>query len=418
MEEPPVSGQKRRKVVIVHTGGTIFMRKTERGRDVGELTIPKDKDGNISNHIDLEVIDLFGGGGIDSSKMTLEHSKKLAEKIVELQNDPTVHGIVVTHGTDTMAETAIELSYALKNLRKPVVLTGSQIPTGEPNSDGLRNLFRSVYLAAHASALRRVVICFGYPRPLIKSGRSTRVKGFTPANFVLEARNAEKSHILRQDAFLHADSKVIGTVAVTRGIDIKSSTRNPTGPAYSHFGFSGWTKRHVLQRHNTSLPVFATGLVVDVYGSGNIPDAVIRRLSRRARFYPVVAASQAHGKVDLTAYAAGRPALEAGVLPSGGLTPLSASKRLAYLAAHRWEVRKYARKNKVGYRTLLSTLFLSGAEFDHQNVKWEHSKIIGVPIVSEDLLIQLPFEQAMEIAVEKLKEFKDKLKQRVSRAKS
>lgn len=76
--------QKRKRVVVLHTGGTIFMRKTERGRDVTEnLVIPKDKDNNISNHIDFEVVDLFGKGGKDSSRLTMENSKTLAERIVE-----------------------------------------------------------------------------------------------------------------------------------------------------------------------------------------------------------------------------------------------------------------------------------------------------------------------------------------------
>lgn len=390
-EEPPA----KKRVVVIHTGGTIFMHRTEKGRDIGELIIPRDKNGDVSNHIDFQVIDLFGGGGVDSSKLTLKHSKKLAEKIVELQNDPSVDGIVVTHGTDTMPETALELSYTLKNLQKPVVLTGAQIPSEEKHSDGPRNFFRSIYLAAHASNLRRVVICFGYKR-----GPSL---GYTPPNMVIDARNAEKSHISRQDAFLHPDSKFLGTVSITKGINVRANTPKPSGETTLHFKFSKWADRRVVQRHSARLPLLATGLVVDVYGAGNAPDKLIARLKRRARFYPVVAASQAKGKVDMTAYAAGRPALEAGVLPSGGLTPLSASKRLAYLVASRRDLRKAARKTGLPYRKLLPTLYLSGAEFDSADIKKAHSDILGIPIINEDLLVQFPFHKAVQRAAKALR---------------
>lgn len=98
-----------KKVVVVHTGGTIFMHSTEKGlAPGGDIILPTPKYPELNPKI--EVLDLFGNGGIDSSQMTLEHSKTLAEKIAQLQNDPSVTGIVVTHGTDTLAETALELS--------------------------------------------------------------------------------------------------------------------------------------------------------------------------------------------------------------------------------------------------------------------------------------------------------------------
>ncbi len=398
MKQSPPEKPTRKKVVVLHTGGTIFMYRTERGLDTRELIIPVDKKNDVSDHIDFTVEDLFGKGGIDSSKMTLAQSRKLAERIVELQNDPTVHGVVVTHGTDTMAETALELSYALKNLHKPVVFTGAQIPSSEKTSDGPRNFFRSVYLAAHANkGFARVVICFGYRRGSSSPSASP--------NLVLDARNAEKSHMTDQAAFLHPDSKSLGSVSINGGVKVFGNTPVPTGPTTLHFGFSSLVKRAVIQRHSASLPWIASGLVVDTYGSGNAPDSVIAAMRRRVKFFPIVAASQARGNIDMTAYAAGRPALEAGVLPSGGLTPVSASKRLAYLVSHKREISKYARKRKVPYRALLNTLYLSGGKFNSKKIKEEHARILNVPIIGQDLLVQIPFRQALRHAVRELKGF-------------
>ncbi len=392
MSEEPV---RKKRVVVIHTGGTIFMGKTERGLDAKELVIPKDKNNDVSNHIDFDVIDLFGGGGIDSSKMTLKHCRTLAEKIVELQNNDAVDGIVVTHGTDTMAETVIELSYVLKNLQKPVVITGAQIPSEEKHSDGPRNFFRSIYLAAHAPTLRKVVICFGY--------RKGPLTGHTPPNLVIDARNAEKSHMTKQDAFLHPESKELGSVSVKRGVHINVNVPKSSGRAFLHFGFSRFADRRVVQRHSTRLPFFATGLVAELYGFGNVRGDVIKRLARRAKLFPVVAASQAKGKVDMITYAAGRPALEAGVLPSGGLSPLSASKRLAYLVAHRRELRRASHKQGLNYRQLLSTLYLSGAEFDSKAIKNAHAEALKVPIMPEDLLVQIPFNRAVTRAAREIR---------------
>lgn len=410
IEELAAEPERRKKVVIIHTGGTIFMRETGRGREVGEVVLPRDSEGNISDHIDYSVIDLFGGGGIDSSKMTLKHSRKLAEKIVELQNDDSVDGIVVTHGTDTMAETAMELSYALKNLKKAVVLTGAQIPVSEKHSDGPRNLFRSIYLAAHAPHLKKVVICFGYRKGYQAKtppnvAEVLKPTGKMPPNLVIDARNAEKSSIARQDAFLHPDSRVLGHVSVKGGVNVKANVPQPTGPTHLDFKFSTWARRKTVERHSTKVPIFATALTVEGYGAGNLPDTVLNALRRRVRFFPIVVASQARGKVDLTAYAAGRPALEAGVLPSGGLSPVTASKRMAYLTAHRGEIRRFARANRVDARKLLTTLFLSDGEFSSKEIKQKHAEALGLPILPGDLLVQIPFQRALKTAAREIHRF-------------
>jgi L-asparaginase len=65
---------------------------------------------------------------IDSSSMNPKHWGEIAE-VIERHYD-SVDGFVVLHGTDTMAYTASALSFMLENLRKPVIITGSQLPIG------------------------------------------------------------------------------------------------------------------------------------------------------------------------------------------------------------------------------------------------------------------------------------------------
>lgn len=83
---------------------------------------------------------------IDSSDMNFEHWRDMA-RIIEEDYDK-YDGFVVLHGTDTMAYTASALAFMLQNLRKPVIITGSQLPIGEVRTDGEENLITALQIAA------------------------------------------------------------------------------------------------------------------------------------------------------------------------------------------------------------------------------------------------------------------------------
>ena len=80
---------------------------------------------------------------LDSSDMHTAHWEDIARSIVE--NYDRYDGFVVLHGTDTMAYTASALSFMLENLRKPVIITGSQLPIGEVRTDGEENLITALF---------------------------------------------------------------------------------------------------------------------------------------------------------------------------------------------------------------------------------------------------------------------------------
>ena len=94
---------------------------------------------------------------VDSSHMTDELMLKLARRINELLATGTVDGIVVTHGTDTLEETAYFLNLTVKNL-KPVVVTGSMRPSTAISADGPLNLYNAVVLAADKRSRGRGVL--------------------------------------------------------------------------------------------------------------------------------------------------------------------------------------------------------------------------------------------------------------------
>ena len=115
----------KKKILIVHTGGTFVMESNEHGQL---------KPGDYAfDYIDHTINTLFDAQivqtrllNIDSSLFRPVHWAEIAEHINKHYDD--FDGFVIIHGTDTMAYTASALSFMLKNLGKPVVMTGSQLP--------------------------------------------------------------------------------------------------------------------------------------------------------------------------------------------------------------------------------------------------------------------------------------------------
>lgn len=135
------------RILIIYTGGTIGMiedpvTKALRPFDFSHLmdNVPKVK------MLNYDIDNTQFEPPIDSSDMSPAHWQDIARSIAD--NYDKYDGFVVLHGTDTMAYTASALSFMLKNLRKPVIITGSQLPIGEVRTDGEENLITALQIAA------------------------------------------------------------------------------------------------------------------------------------------------------------------------------------------------------------------------------------------------------------------------------
>lgn len=125
------------KILIIYTGGTIGMVETTEGLqpfDFSHLMDNVPKLGELGYQIDSVQFK----NPIDSSNMNPEYWGMIVKDIAD--NYDKYDGFVVLHGTDTMAYTASALAFMLRNLRKPVVITGSQLPIGDVREDGTQNL--------------------------------------------------------------------------------------------------------------------------------------------------------------------------------------------------------------------------------------------------------------------------------------
>lgn len=130
-------------VAIVMTGGTIAEKLDVRTGGAIPALSAKDLINAVPGLAKIAVIKMINFSNIDSSQMTPEIWAKLAKVVNNLLQDPQIKGVVVTHGTDTMAEGAYFLDLTL-NSDKPVVFVGAMRDVSDLSADGPANIFNAV----------------------------------------------------------------------------------------------------------------------------------------------------------------------------------------------------------------------------------------------------------------------------------
>lgn len=177
---------KQSKVLLIYTGGTIGMIEDP---ETGALTAfdfnhLSDQIPELSRiNAVLKVVSL--GMPIDSSDMNPMIWQDIAQQVVD--NYEAFDGFVVLHGSDTMAFTASALSFMLQGIRKPVILTGSQLPIGKIRTDGKENLITSIEIAASKDKneeciIQEVAIYFEYS--LYRGNRTSKVSAHAFEAFI------------------------------------------------------------------------------------------------------------------------------------------------------------------------------------------------------------------------------------------
>jgi len=327
-----------KRILLIHTGGTLGMRghrpdalrpgsffKTVRAR-VPELS--------TLAHLEFELF-----SNVDSCEMQPELWSRLAQRLYERL--PDFDGAVVTHGTDTLAETASALSFMLPGLRKPVVLTGAQRPLGEIRTDARLNLIDAVTSALQGPP--EVTVCFD--------------------SHLYRGNRVRKVSISEYDAFDSPNYPVLGTLGVSTafeaGLKPKGRFRleNEVDPKVFLLrifpGLDPQIPMSVLPKVN--------GVVLEAYGAGNFPTSMQYGRSLRPFFeaareqgVPVVVVSQAHRNgVDLSLYEAGKVALDAGAVSGGDMTVSAAVVKLMHglARAPRASLKAYLQRSVAGERS-------------------------------------------------------------------
>ena len=136
-------------VVIMSTGGTIASRVDYRTGAVRSAMSASDLYGVVPELADVAQVDTEIIFSLYSENITQKHWSELAQTVAK-RIEQGVDGIVIAHGTDTMAYTSAALSFALQNLPVPVILVGAQRSSDRPSSDAATNLIGAVKAAGEA----------------------------------------------------------------------------------------------------------------------------------------------------------------------------------------------------------------------------------------------------------------------------
>jgi L-asparaginase len=259
---------------------------------------------------------------LDSSDIGPDEWSALADEVAQARE--RADGIVVIHGTDTMAYTAAALSFALVGLDRPVVLTGSQRPLGEIRSDARRNLVDAVDLATRD--LPEVGVCFD--GQLLRGNRATKgdawsYSAFASPNCPPLARLGLDveigAHVRRPQQPFAVDARFDPRVAVCY-------VTPAMAPALLERVGAGEGDGGIR------------GVVLAAFGVGNVPArarsiaTAVQRLTDGGVTTLVV--TQAHaGAVDLALYANGVCLRDAGALSGGDMGIEAAVAKLMHALA-------------------------------------------------------------------------------------
>lgn len=251
-----------KRVQILTTGGTIASLPQDNG-DVSATLAGEELIRRLGVKGEIKVKPLITLGSFAFDYETLY---TIAKGVIHALEDPEVEGVVITHGTDTMEETAFYLSLVTGEPDKPVILTGAQLDASYSFTDGIKNLQDAIYAA-----------------------KSEELKGFGPlivfAGFVHVARDVCKVDTQALEGFLSPgwgpvarvdDEKVIVARRIKPMVSMKPVVPKPVALIRLAVGMTGAELRKMIDGYE--------GVVIEAFGRGNshptIPDEVHRLVKK------------------------------------------------------------------------------------------------------------------------------------------
>lgn len=307
-----------KNVTLIATGGTIASTADSAGGPVNAglagarllETLHVQPDG-----INVQVEDFQAVG---SYALDLETVHRLCDRIATCLSDDNVDGVVVTHGTDTMEESAFLADLLVKS-DKPVVFTGAQRHAGAPDTDGPRNIADAIRCAA----------CDG----LKGQGAVIVFEGDIHA-----ARDVTKAHTSRVDTFRSIGLGKLGevdagAVYVYRRVPARHTVAAARLDPNVELMLLGLGSRPDFLDYCAAAG--KSGVVLAAFGRGNAPRGFADRIARlTANSIPVVIASRCFEGRTLPVYgkdSGGRTLEDAGVIFAGNLSAIKARLLLSAL---------------------------------------------------------------------------------------
>lgn len=306
---------KKKNILIIATGGTIASRQGDDGlmpsMNIDEILayLP-----GIEEQYNIQMKDLFS---LDSSNIQPEEWVEIASSIND--NYTNYDGIVVTHGTDTMAYTSSILTFILRNIPIPVVITGSQLPISNFLTDAIDNLKLSLTFAA--TGIPGIFLAFN--RKIMLGCRSVKVRttGF--------------------DAFESVNYPNVATLD-SEGLNIDKKSIPKTKGEYSYkynlcndVFLIKLTPGLNPQIFDKLMELDYKGIVIEAFGIGGlhfIKRDLVSQLENLVRHnIPVVVSSQClYERSDFSIYQTGKVILNKGVIQAFDMTSEAAVTKLIW----------------------------------------------------------------------------------------
>ncbi|MEW8965371.1 asparaginase [Staphylococcus arlettae] len=302
-----------KNLLVIHTGGTISMSQDESNQVVTNANNP------ISNH--AEVIEKYADVteitpmNVPSPHIQIHHIQQLKQIIEEAHSIHEYDGYVITHGTDTLEETAYLLDLSM-DITQPVVITGAMRSSNEIGSDGLYNFISAIRVASTDEAANNgVMVVFN--------------------DEIHTARNVTKTHTSNTNTFQSPNHGPLGVITKNsvqfhhRLYDhmilnnINAELNIPLIKAYMGM------KSDVLSFYSNEN---VDGIIIEALGQGNLPPTCLEGLQQcLAKNIPIVLVSRSFNGIvgPIYAYEGGGATLEQkGVIFSNGLNGPKARLKL------------------------------------------------------------------------------------------
>lgn len=331
------------KIDLIYTGGTIGGDTREIGpiskdlsRSTFEYNIKKILPSSITNNINSIV-----STSVNKLSENMQPSDwtTIAKKVDELYLNGS-KGIVIAHGTDTMSYSSAAISYMLRGIKIPIVLTGSNLPLTDKNTDAIQNISDAICAAAEGT-LKGVFIVFSGTKKsesIIHIGTKVRKLYRKSDNiFIFKSINHKhlgeiKSNIITTDRKVVINNKNLYNDISTKINETDYIFSDAIKEKIQFFKlFPGFDPKHI----ECCIDNKVQGMILELYGSGTAciegNCSILNPLKKaKNNNIPIFAVSQNNGKIGNDIYKSEEKLNEFGVVGLGDMTPEAAIPKLMW----------------------------------------------------------------------------------------